>query len=655
MPKTKILVVYVALMVATLLAFWGVTGADFIHFDDRTYVAENSHIQGGITLDDFKWAFTTFHAANWHPVTWISHMLDVQFFGLNPHAHHGVNLLFHLANTALLFFVLHRMTKALWRSAFVAALFALHPLHVESVAWVAERKDLLSTFFLLLTLCTYALYTERRRTSRYLAVLLSYGLGLLAKPMLVTLPFVLVLLDYWPLGRFESKPGKFLLPDRQKSGKKHTKKAAPPEEQPESWRAALGRLLLEKIPLFVLALVSSVVTFLAQRQGGAVQPIENLSLSLRIENALISYCVYIGKMLWPTHLAFFYPYQKSWAVWQVSGAVLFLLAITALVLRSAKSCRYALVGWFWYIGTLVPVIGLIQVGDQAQADRYTYIPLIGLFIIAAWFFPELFKKWRYRNQALVLLAAGILLACFGSTRMQVRHWQNSFTLSEHALNVTGNNAFVYHFRGNAYAAQGNYKQAIKDYDRAIQIKPGWAQPYTNRGSAYESMGNPTQAIEDYDRAIAIAPKAALTFYNRGNARIATGGYRQAIKDYDRAIEINPNYGLAYINRGNVYTAMGNPTQAVKDYDNAIAIDPQTALAFYNRGNAHAAMGSYEQAIKDYDRAIEINPRYASAYRGRAISYGGLGNKKQAYEDLRAAAALGDKAVQNYLRAHGAGI
>ena len=495
MPKNKILIIYTFLTVVTFLAFWQVNHCDFVSFDDDQYITENSHIQDGLTLDGITWAFTASHAANWHPLTWISHMLDIQLFGLHPRGHHVMNLLFHLANTALLFFVLHRMTKALWQSAFVAALFALHPLHVESVAWVAERKDVLSTFFWMLTLCAYSSYAERRSLRRYLLVLACFALGLMAKPMLVTLPFVLLLLDYWPLGRFEpgepairTTPGIATLPDKRKgtSGKKKTvlKEAAKTKQVPDAnyRRTVLLALLREKIPLFVLALFSSVVTYLVQQTWGAVQSTEHFPLSSRIGNAFVSYSAYIGRMIWPHNLAVFYPYQKLLPSWQVLGAVLCFIAVTVLAIRAAKRHRSVIVGWLWYVGTLVPVIGLVQVGEQARADRYTYIPLIGLFIMVAWGIPALLGTWRYGKKVLVPLAAAVLFCFFSLTMLQVRYWQSSFTLFGHALNVTDNNHVAYYSRGTAYAALGNYEQALKDYDRAIGIEPNYAPASASRGN-----------------------------------------------------------------------------------------------------------------------------------------------------------------------------
>ncbi|MGD0232681.1 MAG: tetratricopeptide repeat protein [Syntrophorhabdales bacterium] len=606
--------------IATLLAFWQVTRGDFINYDDTVYITENTHIHNGLTIDGILWAFTTGHATNWHPLTWISHMVDVDLFGLDPHGHHLMSLLFHIANTLLLFLVLHRMTKALWQSAFVAALFALHPLHVESVAWAAERKDVLSTFFWMLTMGAYCYYVERPSPRRYVPVLLFFALGLMAKPMLVTLPFVLLLLDYWPLGRLEQPANKPRAAAQQKgkSGKKEIitkKETRTPAGRTYQW-VSIGPLLREKIPLFLLVILSSMVTYGVQQKGGAVKSVEVFPLNARIENAFVSYAIYIEKMIWPHDLAIFYPYQGQWASWQVVGAVLFFLAVTMITLGAARRFRYLTVGWLWYAGTLVPVIGLVQVGNQAMADRYTYVPLIGLFIMAAWGIPELLGRWRYREKALIASSIVALSCCFVVTWTQVGYWRNEFTLFGRALKVTENNYVAYNNRGAAYEAHGDHGQAIADYDRAIGINPAYARACYNRGNAYAALGNQKQAIADYDRAIGINPAYALAYYNRGNAYAALGTYDRAIADYGRAIECSPGLELAYNNRGNAYAALGDRKRAIEDYDKATEINPRFAAAYYNRAVSYDRLGNQKQAMIDYERAGEINPGLAGAHGNR---------------------------------------
>jgi protein O-mannosyl-transferase len=672
MSDKKIITILLFLTSATLLSFWQVIHCDFINYDDTDYVTENSHIQNGITRDGIKWAFTTGHAANWHPLTWLSHMMDAQLFGLNPRWHHLTNLLFHIANTLLLFFVLHRMTKALWQSAFVAALFALHPLHVESVAWVAERKDVLSTFFWLLTMRAYHFYVERPGLKRYLAVFVFFALGLMAKPMLVTLPFVLLLLDYWPLRRFEQiQLGQQIRPEfndtasadkRKRKGKKQlavksatrTDHVAKKNEHmgglKHQW-AWIRPLLWEKIPLFSLTVLSSIVTYLAQQQGGTVKSIEAYPLGVRVANAFVSYTSYIEKMIWPSNLALLYPHPGLRPLWQILGAVFLFVAASFMVIWRAKRSPYLALGWLWYVGTLVPVIGLVQVGTHARADRYTYIPLIGLFIIVAWIIPELLERWRCRKEVFVASSALSLFALFIVTWTQVGHWQDSITLYNHTLRVTNQNYIIHYNRGSAYNSLGNYTRAIADYNRAIEINPKFTKAYTNRGAAYDSLGNYTRAIADYDRAIEINPKDAKAYTNRGAAYDSLGNYTRAIADYDRAIEINPKDAKAYTNRGAAYDSLGNYTRAIADYDRAIEINPKFAMAYANRGAAHDSLGNYIWAIADYDRAIDIDPKYAKAYHNRGTAYARIGKYEEAFKDFKTAARFGSEDAKDLLRSH----
>jgi tetratricopeptide (TPR) repeat protein len=625
------LLICLFLTVAVLAAFWQVNRCDFINYDDEDYITENSHIQNGITLEGVRWAFTTSHAANWHPLTWLSHMLDCQLFGLKPGRHHLTNVFFHIANTLLLFLILNRMTRALWQSAFVAALFALHPLHVESVAWVAERKDVLSTFFWMLTTGAYIFYVERPVLQRYLLVLIFFALGLMAKPMLVTLPFVLLLLDYWPLQRFRQKRspkeihadsrGPVSVVKQKGAAKKHAEKSEEKTEKPvdSKYRWTLIRpLLWEKIPLFALTAFSCIVTYVAQQKGGAVASIEAFPLSDRLANAFVSYVVYIRKMMWPSDLAIFYPHAGLLPSWQVIGAVLLLLSLTIAVIRAAREIPYLAVGWLWYVGTLIPVIGIVQVGAQARADRYTYVPLIGLFMIAAWGIPELLKKWRYRKEVLFASSTIILLCCFTVTWAQVGYWRNSVTLFDHALKVTDRNTRAYINLAAAYNDLGNYRKTIEACDEAIRLDTRFEKAYYDRGLAYSRLGN----------------------------------YRQAIGDYDRAIKLNPKYTKAYNNRGIANDILGNHKQAIDDLDGAIRLNPKYAEAYYNRGIAYGRLGNYKQALGDFDRAIGLNPKYAEAYYNRAASHYSLGNQRQAFEDMKTAARFGDEDAKNFLRSQG---
>jgi hypothetical protein len=417
-------------------------------------------------------------------------------------------------NTILLFLVLRRMTKTLWPSAFVACLFAIHPLHVESVAWITERKDVLSTFFWMLTMGAYSYYVEHPGFRRYLFVLLFFVLGLMSKPMLVTLPFVLLLLDYWPLRRFV------------------VKKPADPEYK---W-SLIYPLLWEKVPLFALAILSSVVTYFAAQSAGGVHS-EAISLGVRVGNAFVSYIAYIGKMIWPSNLAVFYLHPQVLLPWQVFGSVLLLIAITVAVFWMVKKSPYLATGWLWYLGTFVPIIGIVQAGAQAMADRYTYVPLTGLFIMLAWGVPDLLRKWSYRKEILLASSALSILCLSIITWTQVGYWQDSITLFGHALKVTENNWLAYNNRGISYSRLGNYRQAIDDYSRAIESNSGYALAYTNRGISYNGLGNYKQAIEDYNRAIEIKPDLAEAYLSRGAYYLNQGDNISGCRDAQKACEL----------------------------------------------------------------------------------------------------------------------
>ncbi len=415
----SLLTICLLLIFSVVVAFWQVKNSGFVNYDDPRCVPENVHIQRGINSTDLKWAFTTSYAGYWQPLTWISFMLDFKLFGLNPSGYHIVNLLLHLANSVLLFLILTRMTGAMWQSAFVAALFALHPLHVESVAWIAERKDVLSAFFWILTMGAYVFYVEKPDTKKYLLVILLFSLGLMAKPMLVSLPFALLLLDYWPLSRFRSKQSatdEKIFKSREKKGKAKypsvvvKAKTAPPCDQVLSW-PYIWLLIREKIPLFMLAIASGLMTLIGQQKAGAMESLQVLPIDARLGNALIAYATYIGKTFYPRNLAVFYPLQEMLPAWKVVFAAVLIIVVTTLFIRWAKTMPYLAVGWLWYLVTLAPVIGVVQVGMQSMADRYTYIPLIGLFAASAWATSDLVKNWRYRQVVLATVAGIVLSAC----------------------------------------------------------------------------------------------------------------------------------------------------------------------------------------------------------------------------------------------------
>jgi Tfp pilus assembly protein PilF len=567
--KQYALLIFAGLALATIVAYEQVRHSDFVDYDDDMYVIENPHVKNGITAESISWAFTTGHAYNWHPLTWLSHMLDCQLFGTEPGWHHLTNLLLHLINTLLLFGVLKRMTGALWASGFVAAVFALHPLHVESVAWISERKDVLSTLFWLLTMAAYLWYVRRPSLSRYLLTLLCFALGLMAKPMLVTLPFVLLLLDYWPLGRFQ-------LERTTKDAEPQSRKAANTSSQ---WRA-FHRLIWEKIPFLALVAVSSIVTFIVQRSGGALVQTGTLSLDVRIANSLVSYLRYVTKMIYPNRLAVFYPYHSLSLLLAIACLVI-LVAVTVAVIYVGRRRRYIPVGWFWYVGTMVPVIGLVQVGSQSIADRYTYVPLIGLFIIIAWGASELSAMWRYQKIVLGICSATVLTILLISTRMQVGHWQNSFTLFEHTLAVTEGNSITHNHYGAFLLEQGRFDQALTQFNEALRISPGFHEARKNKGSALLDMGKFDDAIATFNELLRAAPEWPNAHYWLGVGYARKGAYQQAIKPFEAALRLGPEWPEAYNDLALVYLLLGNYDLAIENYKAALRLKPDYPQAINN--------------------------------------------------------------------------
>ena len=575
--KSFVIFTYFVLILGTLLVFWQVRNFAFVNYDDNDYVYENPHVLNGLTWDGVIWAFTTNRSANWHPLTWLSLMLDCQLFSANPGWMHLVNLLLHLANTLLLFAVLRKMTGALWQSAFVAAAFAIHPMHVQSVAWIAERKDVLSTLFLLLTLAAYVSYVRRRGPVRYVLTVLLFALGLLAKPMLVTLPILLLLLDYWPL---------------EQIGRHRTEDA--------SQKVSAVRLIAEKIPFIALSIVSSVITFLAQLGSKAVAHIDALALKDRVANAFLSYARYIGKLFWPQNLAAFYPFDvNSFAFWQVAGCVLLLLVISIFVIRFGRNQKYLPVGWFWFVATLVPVIGLVQVGRQAFADRYTYISYIGLFVMIAWGLPELLSKWPQRKITLGLSMIISLTTLGICTHRQVSFWNNSFTLFSHAIEVTQNNYIAHNNLGVAYDSIGRYQDAVEAYKQTIKIRPDFAEAHSNLGAVYGKVGRWEDAIESCKQAIRIQSDFAEAHSNLGFAYGNLGRYQDAIEAYKQAIRINPDYAEAHCNLGAAYGKLGRWQEGIESCKQAIRIKPDFVLAHYNLGVTYLVAGNKGLALEEY--------------------------------------------------------
>jgi tetratricopeptide (TPR) repeat protein len=631
-PQTGFVIfsIYIALALSTVLVFRQVGKFDFVNYDDTDYVSENQHVLNGLTSDGVRWAFTTGHAYFWHPLTWLSLMLDCQLFGPDPGWIHLVSVFLHLANTLLVFAVLKKMTGSIWPSAFVAAAFAIHPMHVESVVWISERKDVLSTFFFLLTLASYAGYVKRPSVFRYFATLTIFAVGLMAKPMLVTLPFLLLLLDYWPLNRFEA-PGPVKISGRQT----HESTTAPGRH------AALCRIIIEKIPFLVFSAVFSVITFLTQQAGGVIVDIKTIPLKLRAGNVFFSYAAYIGKMFWPKNLAAHYPFEAVGAIplGQFVLYALLLVSVSLLVLRFWRTRRYLLVGWFWFVGTLIPVIGLVKFTVTSYADRFTYIPYIGLFIMIAWGLPELLSKLPYRKAVLGISMMIVLMAFGICSHRQVSFWNNSISLFSHALEVTQNNYLAYNNLGAAYETLGRYQDAIDAYKQAIGIKPDYADACYNLGIAYGNLGRYQEAIEAYRQAIGIKPDNADAYNNLGVAYYSLGRYQEAIEVFKQAIRIKPDNADAYNNLGAAYGRLGRYQEAIEAYKQAIGIKPDNADAHNNIGTAYYNLGRYQEAMEAYKQAIRIKADFADAHNNLGAAYGSLGRYQEAIEAFKQAIGI----------------
>ena len=603
------IIICLFLIVTTLAAYWQVTNHEFLNYDDNIYITKNHQVQAGLNLESTIWSFTsgTMVSNYWHPLTWLSHILDFQLYGMNAGGHHMTSLLFHITNTLLLFFIFRRMTGDIWQSGCVATLFALHPLHVESVAWVAERKDVLSTFFWLLTMLAYCRYIEKPVLIRYFMVLLFFVLGLMSKPMLVTLPFVLLLMDYWPLGRIQ-------LGQVIKSGNVKAQKTS------------VFHLVVEKIPFFLLTAAASMTAYITQQKGGALTCMDLALLKIQIANALVSYVSYIGKMIWPGQLAVFYPHPGTLPIWESVGAALLLISLTAFVIILWRRFPYLSVGWFWYTGTLVPVIGLVKVGSFAMADRYTYVPLIGLFIIAAWGVSDLLKKREYRKIFLGVLATLYLSILMTATWKQVGYWENSTTLFKHSLNVTVNNYIAHDKLGEALAEQNRTAEAIRHYSEALRIEPDFVQAHLSMGDAHASLGNNEDAVYYYNKALQKKPNYEKAHNNLGNAMARQGNVEAAAYHYNEALKINPNHAGAHYNLGKIAANQGKIEDAILYYRKALLLNPIMTEAIYNLSwifathenkkyrNGEEAVKLAEQLceLQDYNHPLSLDA-LAAAY------------------------------------------
>jgi tetratricopeptide (TPR) repeat protein len=556
----------VGIVLLSAVAYEGVRSNGFVAGDDPGYVSENPHVLAGLSGPAVLWAFTATEQSNWHPLTWLSHMLDVQLFGVDPGRHHLISVILHAANALLLFLLLTRMTTDVWPSALVAGLFAVHPLHVESVAYIAERKDVLSTLFWLLTIWAWLRFLQTRTVRRYAAVITCYALGLMAKPMLVTLPFTLLLLDFWPMRRVS-------LPVRQ-------------------MMAALPALVREKLPLFAMACVSSAVTVIAQQRGGAIQSLTDLGLVDRLATALVAYTSYLRNTVWPASLSVFYPRPEGgFGPGHVAGAALVLVGVTALAVRLARRAPYVAFGWFWYLGTLVPVIGLVQVGDQALADRYTYVPLVGIFIAVVWGIRDAARGSNWTLRALMLASGCILVVLLVRTRIQVTYWLSTLTLYEHALAVNPNDYVAHNNVAVALYAAGRKDEALAHYARAVELKPGYSDAQSNLGAVLAAKGRVAEAIQHYEWAIQVQPKNVKALNNLGLAFVSMGRIPEAIQKWQDAIRLQPDFADAHSNLGVALAQSGRMTEAMEHFEAALRSNPNHAMARANLEKIRSGVGN----------------------------------------------------------------
>ena len=611
------IILCIALCILTIAAYRPVKNYPFINFDDNLYVYNNNHVKSGLSIQNILWAFSLSDTKldegkfYWHPLTWVSHMIDVQLFGVDPHMHHVSNLFFHTLNTLLLFMVFYLMTRQLWKCFFVAALFALHPINIESVAWIAERKNLLFTTFWMSTMLAYIFYAKRPSIPRYLLLLFSLALGLLAKPYIAVLPCVLLLMDYWPMERMKWT---------------YSLNTNTNNHDSESFsnttflKTSTIGLILEKIPLLLMSFAAIRVSMLilhdhSQVLGSVINP-----LSIRIENAFVSYVVYLYKMIWPVKLAVFYPFPDSIPLWQSIGAFIFLIVVTGFFLFHAKTKPYLIIGWLWFLGVLFPTIGLIQVSLwPALADRFAYVPFIGIFIILAWGIPEFLCNWHYKKPILFVSAACVIIILFFGTRIQLGHWTDTYTLFNRAIAVTKNNAFAYNVVADELASKGDDKSAEKYFLAALAIKPDDTDALKGLGQLAFLTGDYDNALHYYQRALKISPSDAeilkrtgKTYYNLGLLSSKQGKLNEALDNYKMAISMNPQDDNAYKSLADLLFSQGDMIQALKNYSEALQITPDDATTHYNIGVILYHQKKIKAAQDHFYQAVQIDKSYEKA-------------------------------------------
>jgi tetratricopeptide (TPR) repeat protein len=642
--RSHILLAVMILALLTLMVFWQVQSFEFVDYDDQAYVRDNINVQAGIDLESIKWAFRTTDQGFWHPLTWISLMVDHHFFGMNPGGYHWTNLLLHLAAGLFLFFAISRMTGAIWKSFFVAALFCIHPLHVESVAWIAERKDVLSGFFWMLTIWFYVLYAEKPVPLRYLSFFAAFAFGLMAKPMLVSLPFVLLLIDFWPLRRtrvFDS--------ESSEQGRTAFSQTV--------WKKKLSFLVVEKLPLFLFSGVSSWMVFYTENKAGALATADAISFGNRVFNAANTYVAYISKTFFPTKLAVFYPYSFDHNPWFVALAVAFLIVVIALALVLIKRAPYIAVGLFWFLGTLVPVIGLIQVGSHAMADRYTYLPLVGLFIVLVWGLADMFKNLRKSKMIFAIAGSMALIVLSIAAHKQVDVWRNTETLFRHALTVTGEGNYIAHNGlGQIMWSRGHLDEALYHFRAAFKARPDFELAINNAAIVLVGQGKEKEALDYFYRAIRITPEFSKAYYGIGVILKKHGDLRGAEGHFRKAVSIDPaegayHYWLAgvLLNQGKIKEAekhfilflrlQKGSIQIARDRNDAKAQSLEEAMVHYYKGVVYVDAGHFNEAIVQYREAITLQPNFAFLYNNLGVALAEAGHIADAADAYREAIRL----------------
>lgn len=631
------------LILLVAAVFFQVHSFDYVRFDDDRLIIENANVSSGISVENFLWAIDPASTENWHPLTWFSLQLDAQLFGHSPATYHLSNVFFHIVNTILLYYWLLQVTGKTFRSFLVAALFGIHPLHVESVAWMSERKDTLSVMFGLITLMCYTKYVQTSSGKWYRISVFTFLCSLLSKQMLVTMPFLLLLLDYWPYLRFQAeKTGK----NQKSSNTKQKKKVATAQKESSKDDFNSKKLIKEKIPFLVLTVIFSAITFLVQKSGGAVFSFERFSLPARILNAIAVYAIYLKQMIWPVELSFFYPHpQDNYQVEYIFLGMVLLSGVSLYAWIRRDRVPYLFTGWFWYLGTLVPVIGLVQIGVQQMADRYTYFPMIGIFIAIVWLIGEMLEGVKPLQKTAGVVSVGLVLLLAYQAHRQVGYWQNSFTLFNHALELDENNTVARNNLGTTYLSVNEPKKAFEQFRKVVEIDPDNVSALNNLGLLYAQFGQPQKSLEYNTLALQYDPDNYFAHNNLANILSNAGRYDDAIYHYEEALRIRPDYSEALSNYANLLQIKGDLDKAEELLRKAIKISPKYASAYNNLGNTLQKKERYEEAVELYQKAIELEPNELNYYLNLSKAYEALSKNELAVETMKDGLKIASQKIQ----------